>query len=177
MMTMDNISVIEKDFDLREIIYGEEYVPPSPFGFHQLIISNLYYIVRQYLTSSKLGRVLVSPLDVILDEAKEVTLQPDLLFIRNENMSIFQDWIRGAPDMVCEVISKYSHYRDTVKKKKVYEEYNVNEYWIVISELTTIEIYTLENSKYELYSMATDTGIVKSKVIDGLEFDITNIFT
>ena len=175
-MIMDDLSVIEKDFDLREIIDGEEYMPPSPFGYHQLISSNLYDEIRQYIKKNKIGKVYYSPLDVILDEPKKVILQPDLLFIKNENMSIFQDWIRGIPDMICEIVSKGSIHMDTVKKRKVYERYKVPEYWIVYPEYGTIEIYTIENNQQELYSMAIDSGIVNSKEINGLAFDISCIF-
>ncbi len=176
-ITMDNILVIEKDFDLREIIDGEEYMPPSPFGFHQRIILNLYDIISPCIKQKKLGKIYTAPLDVILDEPKKVILQPDLLFIKNENLSIVKQWIYGAPNMVCEIVSKSSIYRDTVKKKKVCEKYKIPEYWLVYPEYSTIEIYTLENNEYELYSMATDDGVVKSKVIDGLEFEISSIFT
>ncbi len=173
---MDNISVIEKDFDLREIIDGEEYILNSPFGRHQRISQKLDYIVYSYVLRNKLGEVYYSPLDVIFaDGINEV--QPDLIFIRNENMSIFQDFIRGVPDMLCEIISKSTSKKDLVTKKALYEKYGVSEYWVVYPDIEMVEIFTIENSRYVTYSIAVGDGIVKSKVIDGLEFNITNIFT
>ncbi|MBF0345749.1 MAG: Uma2 family endonuclease [Nitrospirae bacterium] len=68
----------------------------------------------------------------------------DILFIRKENSAIMQDYIRGVPDMVCEIVSKGSVAKGTVTKKEIYERYKVPEYWIVFPELETIEVFTIE---------------------------------
>ncbi|MBF0321089.1 MAG: Uma2 family endonuclease [Nitrospirae bacterium] len=95
---------LERDLDLTEIINGEEIIGPSPFGKHQIVSENLYDIIRQHVKNNKLGRLHYSPLDVIFEEGIN-RVQPDLLFIREDNMGIFQDWVRGVPDMLCEIIS------------------------------------------------------------------------
>ncbi|MCI4626501.1 MAG: Uma2 family endonuclease, partial [Candidatus Magnetoovum sp. WYHC-5] len=95
----------ENDFDLTEIINGVETMSPSPFRKHQKIFQNLNRIIDNYVHQNKLGEVYSSPLDVILEENLN-RLQPDLLFIRKDNMTIAQDWIRGVPDMVCEIVSR-----------------------------------------------------------------------
>ncbi|WP_444548237.1 Uma2 family endonuclease [Candidatus Magnetomonas plexicatena] len=169
------MQTIETDLDLTEIINGEEIMGPSPFFQHQKIVSKLHLIIGLYAKINNLGEVHLSPLDVIFDEAVN-RLQPDILFIRKENLSIAQDWIRGVPDMVCEIISPYSYEMDTEVKKAIYEKYKVPEYWIVMPEPQTIEILTIENDKYKLHSFAAIGGVVTSKVIAGLQVDISEIF-
>ncbi|MBF0467244.1 MAG: Uma2 family endonuclease [Nitrospirae bacterium] len=166
---------LDRDFDLTEIINGVEVMGPSPFGKHQDISSNIFSEIDRHVRKNKLGKVLYSPLDVILQE-DEQKLQPDILFIRKENKAIARDWIRGVPDMVCEIVSKGSHAKDTVTKKKVYEKFKVPEYWIVIPELETIDVFTIEGDTYELFSTAEGEGVVKSKVIEGLEIDVKDVF-
>ncbi|MCG6551399.1 MAG: Uma2 family endonuclease [Candidatus Magnetominusculus sp. LBB02] len=166
---------IERDIDLTEIINGEEVVSPSPFSRHQDIVGNLYDIMRRHVKTNKLGKVHISPLDVILEEGIN-RLQPDILFIRKENMAIDQDWIRGVPDMVCEVVSSSSYDYDTGVKKAIYEKYGVSEYWIVMPELKTIEIFTLDAAKYKLLTVTAFEGVVASKVIEGLEVNIEEVF-
>ena len=40
-----------KDFDLTEIIQGEKRMAPSPFGYHQRIVANIFkYIVDLWKT-------------------------------------------------------------------------------------------------------------------------------
>ncbi|MBF0321312.1 MAG: Uma2 family endonuclease [Nitrospirae bacterium] len=166
---------IERDFDLTEIINGEEVVSPSPFTKHQRIISNLFRIIDRHVEANKLGKVYLSPLDVIFEEGVN-RLQPDILFIRKENAAIEQDWIRGVPDMVCEIVSPSSYEYDTEVKKAVYEKYGVPEYWIVMPEVKTIEIFILETNKYKLLTVAAFDGVITSKVIDGLQVNIKDVF-
>ncbi|MBF0538664.1 MAG: Uma2 family endonuclease [Nitrospirae bacterium] len=166
---------LERDFDLTEIINGVEVMGPSPFGKHQNISMRIVRRIILHLENNKLGTVFYSPLDVILKEGVQ-KLQPDILFIKKANMGIFQDFIRGVPDMVCEIVSKGSVTKDTVTKKKIYEQFKVPEFWIVFPELETIEVFTIEGDIYELFSTAEGEGIVKSKVIEGLEVDVNDVF-
>ncbi|MBF0465398.1 MAG: Uma2 family endonuclease [Nitrospirae bacterium] len=169
------METLERDLDLTEIIEGEEIMGPSPFGKHQDIVLNLIKIILFHLEKNNVGKLCVSPLDVIFEE--EINrLQPDLLFIRKENMAIFQDWVRGVPDMVCEIVSSGTYVRDTAVKRAIYEKYRVPEYWIVIPEFNAVEILIIEDGKYKTYSFAELEGVVKSKVIDGLEVNIKDVF-
>ncbi len=173
--TIMKAQTLERDFDLTEIINGVEVMGPSPFGKHQDISIRIVRKIILHLESNKTGKVYNAPLDVILEEGQQ-RLQPDILFIRKENMGIFQDWIRGVPDMVCEIVSRGSVAKDTLTKKAIYEHYKVPEYWIVIPELETIEILTIEGDAYELFSSAEGEGVVRSRVIEGLEIDVNELF-
>jgi Uma2 family endonuclease len=113
--------------DLTQIINGEEVMSPSPFLPHQRISNRLFVILSNYVNHLNLGEVFVAPLDVILED--EVNrLQPDVFFVSKQNKDILQDWVRGVPDLVIEIVSKGSVRLDTVIKKEVYERYGVREY-------------------------------------------------
>jgi len=170
----DTLEKIKSDFDLSEIINGEEVMSPSPFINHQKIVSKIFLEISKFLEKNNLGGIYISPLDVIFEKDFN-RLQPDLIFISKENSEILQDWIRGVPDMVVEVISKSSFKYDTVIKKDIYEKYGVNEFWLVIPDMEVIEVFVLEDAKYKLFSSAEGQGAVKSKVLSGFEFDIAKI--
>lgn len=102
--------------DLSEMINGESIIGPSPFCQHQNISRALFSSIDKYLQENPLGKVFYAPLDVILEEGQN-RVQPDLLFIKNENLGIAQDWIRGVPDLVIEIVSQGSVAVDTVIKK------------------------------------------------------------
>jgi len=76
------------EFDLSQIINGVTVKAPSPFGFHQSIIGKIHFLLSLYLQSSKACKVFLSPLDIVLEKYFNV-LQPDLIYIKKENMSIF----------------------------------------------------------------------------------------
>ncbi|MBF0567406.1 MAG: Uma2 family endonuclease [Nitrospirae bacterium] len=166
---------LQRELDLTEIINGEEVVSPSPFSKHQIISQRILWAVLSHVKKNDLGNVLYSPLDVILEEGLN-RLQPDILFIRKNNTAIIQDWIRGVPDMVCEIVSQGSFRWDTNIKKDIYEKYGVPEYWVIIPELKIFEVFTIEEGKYKLHSYAESEGVVTSKVIGGLEINIKDVF-
>ena len=168
-------TIVETDFDLTQIINGEEVMSSAPFRYHQYIISNLYDELKPFVKKNRFGTIELSPLDVILEEGVN-RLQPDLFFISTANAAIIQDWIRGVPDMVIEVVSKGSLKRDTQDKKAIYEKYGVAEFWLVFPEFQTIEIFNLAHGKYVLTSFAEITGSVQSTVLQGFSMDIVPIF-
>ncbi|MCI4625180.1 MAG: Uma2 family endonuclease [Candidatus Magnetoovum sp. WYHC-5] len=167
---------LEKDFDLTEILNGVEIMSPSPFSKHQSISRKIFKKIDRYIEEKKLGETYYSPLDVIFEENVN-RLQPDIIFIKHDNMAIVQDWIRGIPDMVCEIVSIGTHKRDTITKKEIYERYQVPEYWIIVPELQTIEVLTIgANKKYQVFSYAEGEGFIQSMVIEGLIVDIKDVF-
>ncbi|MBF0337180.1 MAG: Uma2 family endonuclease [Nitrospirae bacterium] len=171
---MEAFEVIEEP--LTETIDGEEVMSYSPFRRHEDIFMRLSYIIQQHIKKDKLGYIYGAPLDVILDEGVN-RLQPDLIFVKRENSKILQDWIRGVPDMVCEIVSKGSVTKDTAIKKDIYERYSVPEYWIVLPETQTMQVFVIEDNRYRLYCYAEGEGVIRSRAIDGLEIDIADIFS
>lgn len=163
------------EFDLTEIINGEKRVAPSPFGFHQKTIYKIARLIQDYLDKNPIGELYLSPLDVIFEENVN-RLQPDLIFIKNENLGIVQDWIRGVPDLLVEVVSKGTHTRDTVDKKDIYEKYGVSEYWLVYPETKTLEVFTLVHENYEILFSSDEPKTAYSKVLKDFIFSADSIF-
>ncbi|MEO5359521.1 MAG: Uma2 family endonuclease [Nitrospirota bacterium] len=167
---------IERDLDLTEIINGEEVVTPSPSWIHQEISANLFRKIDAHVEQKGLGRVYYSPLDVIFEDGTN-RLQPDLLFICKKNRpAVITDWVRITPDMVCEIVSPGSYDRDVSAKKAIYEKYGVSEYWVVLPDFRAVEVLIINNAKYVRHSYAELEGIVTSKVIEGLQVNIKDIF-
>jgi Uma2 family endonuclease len=172
------MTLSKSEFDLSQILNGVTVIAPSPFGFHQNIISNLVLLIGNHTKFHKSGKILTSPLDVIFEEGYNV-LQPDLIYIKKENMSIFDSkgHIHGVPDLLIEIISASSVSRDTVEKFKIYEKYGVNEYWIVFPEQKVIEVFVLKDGKYSLLcSTENSEGIVTSIVLQNFKFNVADVF-
>ena len=86
-------------------------------------------------------------MDVVFSDLDVV--QPDLLFISNQKSSIITEKnIQGAPDLLVEILSDSSRKTDEIIKRKIYERYQVGEYWIIDPELETIKIYRMTNQVY-----------------------------
>ncbi len=157
-----------------EVINGRLYEMPAPLVIHQIISKNIFRILDDFVNKGKGGIVLYSPVDIILSEVTVV--QPDLVFISKDKKEIIKDRIYGPPDLVVEIVSPTSYYRDRYEKFRIYEEHKVKEYWLVYPGEKAIEVWVLKEGKYELYSIASSEGKVKSEVLKGLEVDLKEVF-
>ncbi|GJL49045.1 MAG: hypothetical protein NPIRA01_02720 [Nitrospirales bacterium] len=123
----------------HELIGGEHHVTPAPITKHQRIASNLQGYIFQHSQHTKQGRIFSAPTDVVLTDTDVV--QPDILFIRSERLSIItRQNIQGAPDLVIEILSETTRQRNERLKRTLYEQHGVNEYWIADPELDSIKI-------------------------------------
>ena len=57
------------------------------------------------------------------------------------------------------------------RKKALYEQVGIAEYWIIDPESRTIEVFALKNQAYELHSRAADMERASSRLLAG--FDIS----
>ena len=72
----------------QELVWGFVREPPAPRYGHQSIVTRTIVLLDQHVRSGGLGRVCVSPIDVVLDEQKDLVVQPDIIFVSNENAAI-----------------------------------------------------------------------------------------
>ena len=158
-----------------ELINGELLMTPSPIPNHQRISGKLEFVVRKFVTENNLGEIFYAPCDVYLDN--ENVVQPDILFISKDRLNIIGDKnIQSAPNLVIEIISENSVYRDMVQKKRLYARFGVKEYWIVIPEEEEIEVYILKGEAYQLYKTYTKVDILEAPSLKGLKIGLKEIF-
>lgn len=158
-----------------ELIEGELLMTPSPVPGHQRISGKLEFKLRKFITENNLGEVFDAPCDVYLDN--ENVVQPDILFISKERLNIIGEKnIQGPPDIAVEIISESSAYRDLVQKKRLYARFGVKEYWIVIPEEESIEIYILMDNTYHLNKTYSKDDILESPYLKDLKIGLKEIF-
>lgn len=148
-----------------ELWDGEIIMPPTPNADHQDIVFNFARELRDFVVAKKLGKVFLSPLDVILSPHR--TVQPDVFYIAKAQLSLVKDRVRCAPDLAVEVVSEGSWRRDHVDKKGLYEQFGVREYWIVDPEAQTMEVFALEKDAFKLHSKAGSEETARSKLLPG----------
>jgi Uma2 family endonuclease len=115
----------------RELRYGIVREPPAPFFSHQQVVIKIVRLLADYVESAKLGVIGVAPLDVILDADRALIVQPDVLFVSAERLSIIDKQVWGGPDLVVEVLSAGTAMHDRTKKLGWYRQYGVRECWFV----------------------------------------------
>lgn len=152
-----------------ELWNGEVIMSPAPNPDHQEIVLNFAQRLKGFVSSAGVGKVYVSPVDVVLTQRRVV--QPDVLFISKNRLGIVKQYIDGTPDLVVEVISEGSRRRDRIEKKALYEQFGLREYWMGDSESQTIDVFALVKGTYRLHSRAVGAQTAKSKLLAG--FSVT----
>lgn len=163
-----------QDWDCGQIINGQEIMLTSPKIDHQKIVRKTEKVIERFVADRNLGELFRAPLDVIFEE--NIRVQPDLIFIGKDNSDIIKDWIIGVPDLLVEIVSTESFQLDTIEKKELYEKFGVKEYWIVLPEQQSVEIYILKNGHYELFLTASEDQFIESKILAGLHFQVSFLF-
>ncbi|MBZ5668119.1 MAG: Uma2 family endonuclease [Acidobacteriia bacterium] len=172
--THADLLAMPDDGKRREIIEGELFVTPSPLDIHQKILFNLTLALGKFLEVHPLGELRFAPLDVILSEHD--VLEPDLLFVLKEHRTIVRDWVRGAPDLVVEILSPATEARDRGPKMKAYARFGVGEYWIVDPVAQVIEVYRLATEGFQLAKMCAKDDTVETPLLPGFLLPVGPVF-
>ena len=144
-----------------ELIDGSVVREPAPTYGHQEIVGNIFLELGIQLKKIQSGKIVVAPLDVFLGEH---VVQPDLLFISTERLTIIEDGkIKGAPDVVFEIISPSNAFKDIKVKFDIYEQFGVKEYFIVYPDDKAVIKYALVDGRF--HEQYRETGFVKSEAM------------
>lgn len=137
-----------------ELIDGDAYLmSPAPSTRHQVVIRTLFLLLNKYF-ADKPCEVFFAPFDVRfplqgeMDEDVTTVLQPDIVVICDK-AKLDDKGCQGAPDLVVEIASPSSFFRDIKVKKDVYERAGVLEYWVVDSANSVVWVFILRDGVYE----------------------------
>lgn len=130
---------------VAELIYGCVRVAESPWPRHQDLLLEMAILLRVFVQQHKLGTIWIAPLDVILDPARALILQPDLFFISKDRQDIVTDRVWGAPDMVLEVMSPNPRIGALNDRLHMFGSYGVRECWLVHQLTREIEVLQMTN--------------------------------
>ncbi|WP_199616428.1 Uma2 family endonuclease [Paenibacillus alkalitolerans] len=162
--------LIEERF---EIIDGVRYeCQPSPTLKHQLLVTQLSNALHSACQLD--GMIVVAPMDVHLDEQNIV--QPDVIYVSNENSHILKTRIEGAPDLLVEILSPSTGEHDKVRKKALYERFSIKEYWIVDPHHKTIDQFVLQEGKYVLEQTFGSSGTLISSRFPCVSIELRKLF-
>lgn len=173
--TYDDYLALPNDGKRYEIIEGDLSMTPAPSPRHQAVQLRLGSLLLAYLDKHALGRVFVSPIDLVLSMVDVV--QPDLLFVGQSRSHIIAEKnIVGIPNLIVEILSPSSTTRDQEEKLSLYQRYGLPEYWIVDPDSQTVEVYLSAANRLEKVETLKTGEQLRSRQIPGLVLDLSEIF-
>ena len=173
-ITWDDVRQLPDDGNRYEAIEGALYMTPAPSVRHQRILFRLQRELARLLVDPGHGELLFAPIGVRFPATQE-GVQPDILFVSDERRAIVApDELKGAPDLVVEILSPSTATRDRDLKRRLYHRQGVAEYWIVDPEANAVDVWRFgEELRSERF---VDTLPVRWGGVTLGEIDLTAIF-
>ena len=157
-----------------ELLDGALVVLPTPNIAHQRVLGDLSFALHDFVREKRVGEVFLRVAVVFADTN---VVEPDITFVSASRMDIVEsDNIRGAPDLVVEIISPSNPERDVVRKRDIYARNGVGEYWIVDPEARSIRVMTLEGSTYSIIGEYEAGDQLTSAALKGLGLGVEGVF-
>lgn len=153
-LTYADYLVLPESSKRYELIGGEFWLMAGAGRLHQRTVGEMAFQLTGQL-KGKPCRLFLAPFDVRLAEAGDApnfesnVVQPDLLVVCDPRKETATG-IKGAPDIVIEIVSPKGSARDLVVKRRLYERAGVVEYWVFDPEGRTLHRHHLQNAAYAL---------------------------
>ena len=162
------------DDERWEIINGVAYnITPAPSIRHQTVAGNFFSLLKQKL-SGKTCKPFIAPVDVAFSEHDIV--QPDV-FVLCDKSKITETHIKGAPNLIVEVLLPSTSLKDLREKKNLYEKSGVKEYIIVDPLEKNVERFLLsEEGGYSRGEVFGTQEALPLKSLEGIEIYIREVF-
>jgi Uma2 family endonuclease len=148
----------------------------SPGLDHQRVMGNLSILLSGHIKRKKLGQLCLAPMEIVLDAAKTLMVQPDLAFVSHDRLGIIRDRIMGAPDLVVDILSWGADELDRTTCVGWFREHGVREYWRVDPAGRQVEVINLQGKNGSAWHIAKGEERVKSAVLPGLRCKAQEVF-
>ena len=121
-----------------EFVDGELWVTPPPTEYHNEILARLNAILVPYVVAQGLGLVYLPR--AAFRAGRGTQLEPDLM-VRQPHPDRRGSWETAPrPILVVEVVSPSSRRRDYGRKRDIYTEHVIPEYWIVDGDERSVTV-------------------------------------
>lgn len=177
--TYDDYVTLPDDLNIYEVIDGELFMAPAPTTKHQIVSINMERKLDNYVKKQDAGIILHAPIDVFLSTNTPLTIvQPDIIFISKNNMSIIMEkYIQGPPDLVIEILSPATIRKDRITKMKVYALNNIKNLWLIDPEAQTLEAFELDDQKtYRLVTGISNNEEFKPSLFPDLTISLNELW-
>ena len=168
----------EPDDKLKmELDDGKLYIMPRPRIAHQGVQIRLaQYFLNHRDSLDEPSFDVHADVTIALPSELPRLFAPDLTVILQGNDAVVGErMIEGVPDIVVEILSSDRN-RDLVRKRQVYAEAGIPEYWIVDEQNHTVAPLALGGQEYFERGVLTQDDTLTTPLLPGLEIPLADIF-
>ena len=172
LYTYEDLQTFPEDNLRREIIDGELFVTAAPRLRHQGVVATLTYLLMFYSREHG-GRVFPAPTDVFFSDTSVV--EPDVLFVTADHLDKLEErFVRSAPDLVIEISSPSTRKLELVRKRELYQRFEVPEYWYIDLDADLLQVYRSDTG-YDVAHMFGRGATVEAVSVPGFTASVDEI--
>jgi Uma2 family endonuclease len=146
--TAEMARAIPDDGNRYEVLDGELFVTPAPKWDHQRVVRELFLVIHPYVRAHHLGEALFSPSDIEFSPRR--LLQPDLFVVPKTGRPV-REWSDVKELLLAvEVLSPSTARADRRRKRLIYQDQGVPEYWIVDGDARLVERWRPDDERPEI---------------------------
>jgi Uma2 family endonuclease len=161
----------------QELVWGVVRDAAAPTPGHQWTVGRFFLALDEHLRRTGFGRVWMSPIDVVLDRANPLVVQPDLIVVSEPRIGMVTDRVWGAPDLVIEILSPRPRIGTLQERIAWFARYGVRECWLGHQEMRDLEVLEFTSGTVAQRDRIPSNESIRSGVLPGFNVSPGSIFT
>jgi Uma2 family endonuclease len=176
-MSLDEFLAIGKTDGKWELDDGVLYIMSSGSPDHQFLVFEFGWHIRNYLNEfDEPPAQFYHEMTTILSREQQRAPEPDIVIILEEHRDIVgRTRVEAPPDIVVEILST-DRSRDLVRKRQIYAEAGVLEYWPVDPRNDTVTQLELRDGEYAERAVLGAGDTLTTPLLPGLSIPLGDIF-
>ena len=176
-MTLDEFLSFDETDGKWELDDGVLYIMPSGTRDHQFLIGEFIWNFKNYLNGlDEPPAQFYHEMTTILSREQQRAPEPDLVIILEGRPGVLEGrWVEGAPDIAIEVLST-ERSRDLVRKRQIYAEAGILEYWPIDPRNDTVTQLELRDGQYVERAVLGADDTLTTPLLPGLSIHLADIF-
>jgi len=160
-LTVDDIDRLPDDGNRYELADGVLEVTSAPFGPHERAVHRLEWLL-EYQAPPGFEIPGQQGMEIELPELSRYRI-PDLAVTRSGSFE--EKSLTRPPLLVVEVASAGTKRRDRITKKKEYEQFGIQSYWIIVPDFAapSITAFDLDDGTYVEVAHVTDDEVFQTE--------------
>ena len=176
-MSLDDFLALGETDGKWELDDGVLYIMGSGSPDHQFIIQRFCRHIDDYLDGFEYPPAeFYHEMTTVLSRELQRAPEPDIVIILNARRDIVgRSRVEGTPDILVEVLSTDRN-RDLVRKRQIYAEAGVTEYWPIDPRNDTVTQLELRDGVYAERALLGPGDVLTTPLLPELAIPLSEIF-
>ena len=176
-MSLDEFLALGETDGKWELDDGVLYIMSSGTPDHQYLGLEFCRHILDYLDSFEQPPAhIYQEMTTILSRELQRAPEPDIVIVREGRPGVLDGrWVEGAPDIAVEILSTDRN-RDLVRKRQIYAEAGVLEYWPIDPRNDTVTQLELRGGEYVERAVLGAGDTLSTPLLPGLSIPLADIF-